>query len=440
MLTLMLLHRPALLLPLLLVAACAGDTTPATTTAPGEPSKADDPRFAFAATPKTMIIGNALTAGDDTLELNIVAAVDASVVDVWIDRQFVQRSEGDGDRFDFAIDVSELGPGEHEILLAADGERFAFAQRFFERSHPLYVVVSNDWDDPDNADATLRRQEILHERHPELLLTHFVGPYTFTDPTLSPERVATLVDWVTGMRDTEGDEIGLHIHPYCHFVESAGVSCNTAPSFARQSDSTGYTVFLGSYDEDETVALLNTADELFTAHGLGKPTSFRAGGWTAEIHTMRALGRAGYVADSSACNWERLEEWQDNAGASLFAWNRENWAPINELSQPYYPNTGDILADLEPQVPVLEVPDNGLLVDYVSAQEMIDMFEANLGNGVLTEPRVYSIGYHPPNFSENFLARMDGALTHIDQHLASSGDGPVVYARVSDIAQVFPAP
>jgi hypothetical protein len=308
-----------------------------------------------------------------------------------------------------------------------------------KRSHPLYVVVSNDWDDPDNADATLERQERLHARHPALLLTHFVGPYTFTDPSVSAARRQFLVDWVVELSDREGDEIGLHIHPYCNFVESAGLACRTEDSFARSTgDATGYTVFLGSYSESEFTALLEHAIDLFGAGGLPRPTSFRAGGWTLEPHTMRALAATGFVADTSAANWERMEEWADNPGASLFQWNRDHWFPIDETSQPYYPSQTDLLSPSSPRVSVLEVPDNGLLVDYVSGSEMIDMFEANLGTGVLEAPRAYSIGYHPPNFSETFFARMDQALGAIDQHLHGDDLGPVVYARLSDLVRVWP--
>ena len=62
------------------------------------------------------------------------------------------------------------------------------------------------------------------------------------------------------------------------------------------------------------------------------------------------------------------------------------------------------------------------------------------GGPVPDAPRVFSIGYHPPNFSEAFFTRIDTALAHIDQFLASADRGPVVYTRLSDLARVFPAP
>jgi hypothetical protein len=431
----------AILLTGLALAACNETGVPVPDQAPGAPSKADDASFDVTGVERWYLIGDALTPGEDLLEVSIDAAVPVEVIDLWLDRQFAARGTATGGQVEISVDIGDLPPGEHEILLAADGGQFAFAQIFFDRSHPLYVVVSNDWDSSDNGDAMLERQERLHARHPELLLTHFVGPYTFTDPALPPARRALLVDWVTGLRDTEGDEIGLHIHPYCHFVASAGVTCKTARSFARSTgDTTGYTIFLGSYTQAEFEAQLDRAAELFQAHGLGRPTSFRAGGWTLEPHIMRALASAGFVADTSAANWARMEEWEDNPGATLFQWNQEHWNPIDELSQPYYPSTGNLLSTSSPRVAVLEVPDNGLLVDYVTGAEMSSMFDANLGDGHLAAPRVFSIGYHPPNFSESFFQRMDQALTHIDGHLAATDRGPVVYARLSDIPTVFPAP
>jgi hypothetical protein len=434
------MKRVATFVSLLLAGSgCGGTVVPIPDHPPGAPSKADEAGFTVEGPRSWYLVGNQLTPGDDLLEVAVEAAEPIQVVDLWLDRQFAARGHATGGRVELAIDIENLAPGEHEILLAADGAEFAFAQRFFRRSHPLYVVVSNDWDTADNGDPMLERQERLHERHPSLLLTHFVGPYTFTDPSVSSARRQFLVDWVSDLRDREGDEIGLHIHPYCNFVEHAGVTCRTASSFARSTgDPTGYTVFLGSYSESEFTVLLEHAIDLFEAAGLGRPTSFRAGGWTLEPATMRALAATGFVADTSAANWARMEEWADNPGATLFQWNREHWFPIAETSQPYYPSTTDLLATASPRVPVLEVPDNGLLVDYVSGGEMIEMFQDNLGSGILSSPRVYSIGYHPPNFSETFFARMDEALGEIDRNLRDSDLGPVVYARLSDLVHVWP--
>ena len=414
---------------------------------PGErPSAPDtnDAAYRVARVHDWYLIGNALTPGQDDIEVQVFAPEGTDTVDVWVDDLPGERlSHSDDGSFGIILDGSDLAAGEHEMLLAADGADVAFARLFLRRSHPLYVVVSTDWDDPDNSDESLDLQAGLHEDHAELKLTHFVGPYTFTDEAVSAERRGELADWVLGMRDDFGDEIGLHIHPWCSFVDTTDVECRTEPSTVYdEGDDTGYTVICAAYTEEEFTRLLEASDDLFEEAGLGKPTSFRAGGWTADLGTMRALAAAGYVADTSANNWQRMEEWTEpfSGNGVLWSWNMEHWATIDDTSQPYYPSEEDILAQDTPAVPVLEVPDNGILVDYVSGEEMIEIFDANWDGSPLAQPAAYSIGYHPPNCNVAYADRIDDALDHADRFLASQGAGPVVYATLSELVQVWPAP
>jgi len=63
--------------------------------------------------------------------------------------------------------ISDLPPGDHPRLLAADGDHYALAAVKFKRSHPLNVAVSNDWDtgDPDRSiDCAAHAPELGHER------------------------------------------------------------------------------------------------------------------------------------------------------------------------------------------------------------------------------------------------------------------------------------
>ena len=79
----------------------------------------------------------------------------------------VRIDERDG-AFVLSMGLGAVEPGTHMIRFSVDGSPVTTFSRAFERSHPLYVFVSNDWDTPDNADATLRRQETLRASHPEL--------------------------------------------------------------------------------------------------------------------------------------------------------------------------------------------------------------------------------------------------------------------------------
>ena len=182
---------------LLVIAACGDDgSTPEPRIEPPQAPAENDPAFTVDRIRDWYLISNPLTTGQDNLEVQVFAPAEVEFVDIWVDGQPGVRLAKTATDFRHIIDISAVEVGEREVLLAADGSDTAFARLTFKRSHPLYVVVSNDWDDPDNSDEALTLQEELHAEHAELRMTHFVGPYTFTDPSVSSERAALLVDWV----------------------------------------------------------------------------------------------------------------------------------------------------------------------------------------------------------------------------------------------------
>ncbi len=422
---------------LLLLAGCppASDDS-ASPPAPSVPEDLDSDAH-LVSLQRWYLVGNALTPGQDTLALAVSPPSGAAGVDLWIDGSWA-GSWGAASEQVIDADLSGLEPGEHSLLLAASGEDQAFARFDVMRSHPYYVLVTNDWDRSYKEQGWLTRQEELHANHPAMKMTHFVGPYTFTDPEVSAEHAADLVAWLQGMVAAYDDEIGLHVHPYCNFVETTSVPCRHEPSFGYASDETGYTVELSSYGPEETQVLFEQAVSLFEANGIGTPTSFRAGGWTAAIHTLEALAATGFVVDTSGANWARLEEWEGIPDAGLYEWNQEHWATIGDTSQPYYPSEDDILASDPPVVPVLEVPDNGALVDYVDYYEIVEIFDANWSGGALEQPTTYVTGYHPVSFDVMNAIALNGGLDHIDQFLAQDDAGPVIYETMSHMALVWP--
>jgi hypothetical protein len=388
------------------------------------------------------LVPNELSAGHDALGWSVEAPAEVSSVVVWLDGAPAGEADA-GPGFAGSVDVGAVAPGEHELLFAEPDAEVAFARRTFVRTHPLYVLVSVDWDRADTVDSELGWQDDLHDDHPALRLTHFVGPWTFTDPDVPPERADLLVDWLTQHRDEDRDEIGLHIHPFCSFVDTTSVPCREAPSYVYdEGDPTGYTVLSSAYTVEEYTELLLAADTLFEARGMGKPTSFRAGGWIADEGVLQALVNAGYVADTSANNWQLMEEWEGGANGVLWAWNQEHWAGIDSTSQPYYPSAADASVAGSPSIGILEVPDNGILADYVEVEEMIAVLEANWDGGAVGEPKVFSIGYHnrTTGLGFNFRDNIEDTLDHVDRFLAQDDAGPLVYATLSEMPIVWPAP
>jgi hypothetical protein len=426
-------------LPLLLsLSGCPADGDAAGPPAPTVPSDIDSEAHLIALQ-VWYLVGNALTPGDDTLALAVAPPAGASGVELWIDGVWAGAWDAGAEQL-IDADLGALEPGEHSLLLAASGEDQAFAAYDIVRSHPYYVLVTNDWDRSYKEESWLERQEELHANHPAMKMTHFVGPYTFTDPEVSAEHAAALVAWLQGMVADFDDEIGLHVHPYCNFVETTSVPCRHEPSFAYVSDETGYTVELSAYSLDEATTLFEEALALFEANDLGTPTSFRAGGWTAAEHTLQALADTGFLVDTSGANWARLEEWEGREDGGLYEWNQEHWACIDDTSQPYHPSQDQACSSVAPQLSLLEVPDNGALVDYVDVYEIIEIFEANWPGGALLEPRAYVTGYHPCSYDYIFAIALNGGLDHVDGFLAQDDNGPVVYETMSNMALVWPAP
>ncbi|MSP60803.1 MAG: hypothetical protein EXR72_10770 [Myxococcales bacterium] len=362
-------------------------------------------------------------------------------VDAWIDRGAGVRLQAQGDGT-FRASIPAPATGDHVALLAADGADVGFASRAFHVSHALYVVVSADWDDSDNPDSYLANADDLHARHPRLVVSHFFGPWVLTDPKTSPARKEVNTKWIKRQRDQFGDEIGLHIHRWCNFVTTVTLggkplACRNAPAFSSATDDTGYTVLLTSYTVDEHAAMFGSAADLMEQNGLGRPNSFRAGGWNTDGGTMTALARAGYTVESSAFPPDTIQKaW---AGSLLASWNAMDWDRITRTTQPYYPSSSDIQSPTPPPtVPVLEVPDNGSLVDYMTGPQMLEALRANWAAGTsLAAPRVFQIGFHPRNFSKTLAARLNLALAEADKWLHADDHGPLVMVPIGALTQVW---
>lgn len=401
--------------------------------APGE----NDPAFQIRGAEPWRVVNTQATELDQEMTIIVTPPAGTDIIDGYIaDLAPVRFSKLEGGLFGAKVSLEDVPVGEHQILLSANEATTAFAALPLMRSQPYYVLVTTDWDFADPGTPSLVFQDRLHEYHPELRMTHFVGPYTFTDPAMTAQRQQELVTWLVGQRDMFDDEIGLHVHPYCNFVESAGVTCITNDSVQYPGgDASGYTIKVGAYNRAQAGQLFAHAKELFQQNGLGTPTTFRAGAWTATAETLGALADQGFVADTSALNWQHVEEWEEY---ELYRWNMEAWSTITDTSQPYYPSETDAQSSTAPTLPILEVPDNGVMIDYVSLNQMKALFDANWQGEIIETPRTLMMGFHPAEtFSEAEFRRVNDFLAYSDMHLASKHLGPVVYITLHDVVADF---
>lgn len=418
--------------------AGGGTTTETMPVRPKDPAT-NDAAYAVSGTPKYLLAGDDLTPATPSFEIHVTPPAGASNIDLWLDDGTVTPLAQQGAEFVATVPAEGLAIGAHSLMIAERGAESGFFKADFVKGHALYVVISTDWDFPDVDDRVLDHHSELHAAHPELKITHLIGPYTFTDPEVSQARRDLITDWAKGMRETHGDEIGLHVHPRCTFVEAAGLPCKTQPSVQTpDGDPTGYTVHLGAYSREEWNTMFAKADDIWGSLGFGKPVSFRAGAWTLETHVALALVDSGFVVDSSPVNWPYMEEW---IGYELYDWNMNQWGPIGDTSQPYYPTEDSLLpGGSGAKIDLLEVPDNGVMVDYWTVDEMKGIFDANWSGQALAVPTQVSTGFHPAPtlyYNKAEYKRLDDFFTYVDQFLASKTEGPVVYIRMSDATKVW---
>ena len=168
------------------ISACSGYPDPN----PDRPSPpaANDPDFSAQGLDAWSLVGDAATPARNQLTTIITAPSGTDYVDAYIPGlKPIRMIEQDGA---FAMDVSiaALPVGAHEILFSANGSSKAFASHTHNRSAAYYVLVTTDYDFSDPGNNPLGYMDSLHNDHPDLVMTHFWAPYTYTDPVVTPAR------------------------------------------------------------------------------------------------------------------------------------------------------------------------------------------------------------------------------------------------------------
>ena len=142
----------------------------------------------------------------------------------------------------------------------------------------------------------------LTKNHPQMRWTHLYNPVTYTTPTPLREHMEA---YVKESRDEHGAEIGVHLHMYRTFVESAGVEYRIRPSVSAKqargsSDPSGYSVPMSAYSGDEISKMLEFTRAKFSKQGLGVPKTFCAGFYATSLELQKRIVADGYTASAAA--------------------------------------------------------------------------------------------------------------------------------------------
>lgn len=258
----------------------------------------------------------------------------------------------------------------------------------------VVVAVTVDWEGAFLSEEGLARLDEFREEFPGVPITHFICPAYFT------KQAETLAEDTAAIkrRVLPGDEVGLHVHPWHSLVERAGVPLRNTPNIYGDDEplmdfddgDRGYEVALSAYTGQEIEAIVTTGKKLLEDAELGPVSSFRAGGYVGSPTMMAALGRAGLRIDSSASFYG----WFNESRGAFQNLIRGNWPNVRELTQPYEVSTN--------AGSVLEVPNSGGFVEYVSSEEMEDhMARARERSRELGgEPVYVNLGFHQETAAE----------------------------------------
>jgi hypothetical protein len=291
----------------------------------------------------------------------------------------------------------------------------------FHLSQPLYVAWTIDWEGYDINDLYLNALANIAEQY-GLKMTHFFNPRIYTNNSISPDRQDFLTNWVKLRKTNQGEEIGLHLHMFYDFILNAGLEPKKSPNWGDQGD--GYGALTTNYNQEEMVKILDRAIGWFDEKGLGKPLSYRAGGWFANLDTLKALEEVGFRIDGSG-----RTPYHFGANKIPGPWN------LLDTTQPYYPSILGQNQSSPDHLNLLEIPNNGADSYAFSAQEMINRFKDNWNNRSLQTVRQVTFLSHPDWFNKNEQDKIKKIFNYVDQFSYERDLGPVVYATLSDIEQ-----
>jgi hypothetical protein len=288
---------------------------------------------------------------------------------------------------------------------------------YTKRKGTLELVVTVDWEGRDLRDDNLTAMVHLRTMFPQVKIIHFLNAGYYTKEGVKDADVTERIN--RALRP--GDEKALHIHGWRRLFEAAGDTFRSSPTFWGTTldphseaclDDCGHEVPISLYTTDELRRVVKFSLDKLETNGFGRAKSFRCGGWMAKPVVRDAIAAEGLRYEHSAVPTVFL---QPQLGTMpIYGWLSDLWKGTTNTSQPYSIATSS--------TPLLEVPDNGALSDYVSSQQMVDTFEANKAAFLADRSKnvVVSIGFHEET-AASYAPRLEAALQRIYDEVKGQG-------------------
>ena len=257
----------------------------------------------------------------------------------------------------------------------------------YASSKEIDFVLSVDWEGDSLSPKNIQAMQNFREKYPEIKHVHFLNAAYFTaDLSLSKKQIIERIQSVL----RPGDEIGLHIHPWKHFVEAAGVVYRQGPRYLGEKYTHHFTktpggdVPLFAYSFDEIRKMIQYSKQILEQNGFGPITSFRAGGWMASAKVRAALAIEGIAFESSAVPAQLVAQLYPKT--LLSHWAKKIWSNISLQTQPFQMITKESS--------IMQFPNNMGLADYVSFEYFFKLLEILNKDKKNSEPLYLHYGYH----------------------------------------------
>lgn len=323
-------------------------------------------------------------------------------------------------KFDLPADTT-TGDVELYLVLKQDQRIVRSNSVLLKVSDPMYVAWTIDWEGYNPKDSVLNDFIRIAGQY-KLPVTHFFNPRIYIDPNTPAYRRGQLTNWIKE-RASKGDEIAMHMHMHYDMVQAAGVTAQRSPRWGYGLD--GYDVLTSNYSYDDFNKIVDWALGKFKENGLPEPKGYRAGGWFADLDTLRVLNDKGFVYDASG-----RENYAFGKNKQPGTWN------LSFTAQPYQPSMQDQnSSEPAPRMRLWEMPNNGNDSYWFSAEDMISRFYMNYKPGeVLAEQKLVTYLSHPDWFDVD-KPKLDKLFTEIAKYNYSEDKGPVVYTTLSNALQ-----
>lgn len=270
-------------------------------------------------------------------------------------------------------DPSQLKVGVHQlyiIMQSPDGIVRSNTITFYYTA-PIYVAWTVDWEGSVPEQKYVDLMGAVSDDY-VIPITHFFNPRLYIYLRASEVRKKELSTWVAQRLEKKGDDIALHIHMQHDLVEEAGVTAKYNNT-GWDNGTSGYDIPSTAYSYNDILKIIkwgkNELEEGMQKYAnfeLPELQGYRAGGWFANLDTLKAIQEAGFIYDSSG-----REAFPIGQNKVTQPWDLKN------TSQPYFPNATDQNQTNTPTLNILEVPNNGADSYWSDAKALLANFYAN---------------------------------------------------------------